>query len=398
MVKFNIIQITEKLPPSLHGIGDYAFKIACNIKNKYDINSFFIVFDDCNKDTDQNDDNNICNIYSLQKLDSNLSDTLIQVLQKLNNSKNIVILHYDKGFYDTYIDKEGFEKYYFTKHLRKFINLFNKNKDDGTKLIIVFHEFFPPIVERRRDYILRPIQNFLMKKVIKSADAAICSNPVVERQLKSLVPSLKIFTYPVFSNICEPTNLASKQENSWVIFGSTDNLKKTLHKFIEQIPILKSKLSIDTVNIIGGKFDPYILNLVNKLKADVPIVNYLPGISNQEASYIFSISRFCYMYYFTRNLLADSSLIFKSGVFATACSHGTIPVFGNPGMEYAIGVFNHPGFVFIKDDKFSSSNADQLLDVYDIAFKVFRWYQEYAHSSRATDIFFSVMENILKDS
>lgn len=391
MHDFHVIQITEKLPPSLHGIGDYAFKLACQLKQKYDITGSFIIFDGIQEQYDLN----VFPVYSLSKFNSNLSDTLLQVIQKNNqNTKNIVILHYDRGFYDTYINKEGFEKYYFSKHLPRFIDSF-KAKFDGAKLIIVFHEFFSPVIERRRDYILRPMQNFLMKEVIKSADAAICSNSVVERQLKSLVPDVNIFRCPVFSNVGEPINLSNKEESSWVIFGSTDNLRKTLQKFIVQLPIIRSSQPIHTVNIIGGKIDTNILNFVNELKGYIPIVNYLPSISNQEVSHIFSISKFCYMYYFTKNLLADSALIFKSGVFATACSYGAIPVFGNLGMEHTIGVFDHPGFICIKNDQFNFPNPHKLDELSN---QIFGWYQEYAHSSIATDRFFSAIENVLNYS
>ncbi|MCC5632346.1 hypothetical protein LC613_32435 [Nostoc sphaeroides CHAB 2801] len=388
MAEINLIQITQKLPPSLHGIGDYACKLASKLKLKYAIDSIFVNLDDIEEETSEALNNS--SVYSLSKMKVKLADILIKVLELHPEKENILILHYDRGFYDTYLNKKEFEKYYLPINLLKNLSTL-KNQGLKFNLIIVFHEFLFPVIERRRDYLLRPFQNLMMKKLIHNADIAVCSNPVVAKQIFNLNHKTKILISPVFSNIGEPSYypFEIKQEGVWVIFGSTDNLITTLRQFIYQLHLIKKHQHINVLNVLGGRQNDEVLNLISEIKKHIYQVKYFPGIDNAEASNIFKVSRFCYMYYFSRNLLENSSLIFKSGVFSTACSHGVIPVFGNEGMEYAISVFEHPGFICFQNQDF---NFPDCQEINALSSNIFNWYQKYSSLEYAASTFSHAIE------
>lgn len=387
MADIHLIQITEKLPPSLHGIGDYAYNLACKFKEKHGIGTSFVLLDTIEDPKISHD----FPIYSLPQLKATLDNAFSNLLE-INPERNVVILHFDRGTYDIYINKKFYERYNLPFSLFKSLKYLRK-KYKKIALGIVFHEFLSPKIERRRDYILRPFQNIFMRSIVKTADFSFCSNPVVAKQIIDLYPQTKIFMLPVFSNIGEPGQnvLDLKKDGLWVIFGSTDNIIKTLKKFIYHLPLIKTAQAINTVNILGGYKSEVVIDLISEIKQQVPSVNYYPMIQNQEAKNIFKISKFCYMYYFNHDLVENPTLIFKSGVFAASCSYGVIPVFGNEGMEDAIGVFEHPGFVFLKNSQFKFPDNNKLNE---LSKDLFYWYQKRSTVETAVNIFLNAIKQL----
>lgn len=373
MSDIHLIQITEVLPPRLNGIGDYAYKLASRFKELNCINTSFMLLDDGH---DSIEVEKHFPVHYVSPSQEDIISTLSRVLETNSGSKNVILLHYDRGVFDRYINVNEYEKNFFPLKLIGFLDSM-KGQFKQLELIIIFHEFLWPRIERRRDYFLRPLQNHYLKKVIKYSNSIVCNNPTSAKQINRLCQNSTIQISPVFSNIGELTHnpIEAKKEGSWVIFGTTDPLKRTVSRFLEDLNAIIGAFTIDTISIIGGKLNSEILCLIDKIKLIVPTVSYMPEVSCDQISDVFKKSKFCYMNYFSQDLGADSALVFKSGVFAAACSHGVIPVFGNLGMENIVGQLEYPGCIVKRNGLFSILSTDKLDN---LSTSIFNWYYKKA--------------------
>jgi hypothetical protein len=368
----HLIQVTEALPPKLNGIGDYAYKLASCFREFLAIDSTFLVLDHPESYPDQYLE---YPVYNVLPFPEHFLTTLTEVIENHSEMTNIILFHECKGTLDRYISPKSFDRHFLPLRLLEFLRKL-KVKHSSIKLIILFHEFLWPTPERRRDYLLRPLQNLFMKRVLEYSPSVICNNPVSAHLIKQLSPQTNILVNPVFSNIGELSNNSTnqKQKGSWVIFGTTEHLLRTVSMFVDDIHLIRKTYQIDSINIIGGVKNDYILHHIKRIKQFVPCVNYLPEIPSLQVSQIFRKSRFCYLNYFSKNIDSNTALIFKSGVFAAACSHGVIPVFCNVGMEYAMNYLEHPGYIFIKNGQlniFSDHELDHLAN------NLISWYNKY---------------------
>ncbi|MDJ0633603.1 MAG: hypothetical protein QNJ34_10480 [Xenococcaceae cyanobacterium MO_188.B29] len=387
MENINLIQITEQIPPSLNGIGHYAYKLAEQLQSNHNLSTSFLLIDKPEKAPIEYESR--FNTYSLSQLQTSLETGLSDLIKLNYSSHNVVLIHFDRGIYDRFIDERNYKRYHLAFHLTKSLKKFKK-LHPSTQIIIVFHEFLYPHIPRRIDYCLRPWQNYYMRSLIKLADILVCSNLVVEKQIKQLHPLAKIHKIPVFSNIREPKweQVQDKQKGHWVLFGSTDNLIKNTLNFIQNLPIIKKSLPINKVNIIGGYPSHNIVKLVAQLKQLAINVDYYPDISAQEVSNFFADAQFCYQYYFNTPQADNPNLIFKSGVFANASAHGVIPVMGNESMEAALNCFGYPGFIYMKNNDFEI-NSQYEFNLWSK--KIHAWYQQSCSLHQATNTFLQII-------
>lgn len=370
----HFIQITDALPPRLHGIGDYAYKLASRAKELHRFDTSFLVLDSSHDSTEVEKQ---FPVHYLPPNQQEIISVLSGVLEANPEKRNIVLLHYNRGTIDRYIDVNKYEKNFFPLELIEFLG-YVKGRREKPELITIFHEFLWPKIERRRDYFLRPMQNYFLKKVIKYSDLIICNNPTSASQINRLCKGSRIQISPVFSNIgeLEINQPELKYKGSWVIFGSTIPLMKTVSRFLDDLSLIRESLAVEKVFIVGGIYNDEIRALADKISLSIPDVDYIPEALSRHISDVFRQSQFCYMNYFSQDLQSDSALIFKSGVFAAACSHGVIPVFGNPGMDCAIGQLNHPGFLVKENGRFNTLETDEL---HSLSARIFDWY--YSRSS-----------------
>ncbi len=387
MENINLIQITEQIPPNLNGIGHYAYKLAEQLQSNHNLSTSFLLIDKPGKSPIEYESK--FNTYSLSQLGTSLETGLSDLIKLNYSNHNVVLIHFDRGIYDRLIDEQNYKRYYLAFHLTKSLKKFKKLYSSA-QLIIVFHEFLYPHIPRRRDYLLRPLQNYFMRSLIKLADILVCSNLVVKKQIKQLYPLAKIQTIPVFSNIKEPKweQVQDKQKGDWVLFGSTDNLTKNTRNFIQHLPIIKKYLPINKVNIIGGYPSQNIVKLIAQLKELAINVDYYPDISAQEVSNFFADAQFCYQYYFNTPQADNPNLIFKSGVFANASAHGVISVMGNAGMETALNCFGYPGFIYMKNNDLEINPQDELKLW---SKKIHTWYQQSCSLHQATNTFWQMI-------
>ncbi|WP_144864035.1 glycosyltransferase [Hyella patelloides] len=391
MKNINLIQITEYLPPHLNGIGHYAHNLAQQLQSQYDVSTSFILIDKQKKSSLDNGSD--FTTYYLSQLANSLEVAVSRLTELKAAENNTIILHFERGIYDRFIDDKFYRRYGLSFQLAKAIKKI-KIKHPNTQIITNFHEFLYPSILQQRDYLLRPLQNYYMRSLLKLSDTVVCSNPVVEQQIKQLYPSVNINLIPVFSNIKEPSweQLKTKRLGHWVLFGSTDNLKRNTINFIQHLPIIKKQLPINQVNIIGGSYNPSIIELVKQLKKSIINVDYHPNLSNKEVSKFFAQAQFCYQYYFNTPQAKNPGLIFKSGVFANASAHGVISVMGNQGIETALNYLNYPGFIYMQNNSLQI-NSQFNFDLWSK--EIHNWYQQYCSLSQAAKTFETIIKQNL---
>lgn len=388
MPNFQLIQITLTIPPSINGIGQYTCRLAESLYQQYGILSAIVVV--------QKPDGFLKNqypipFYFLSESGLLLDTLVISLLKEGAHEHPCIVIQFDRGLYDAYLDKTSYNRYQLQRNLAKALEQI-KVIVSNICIIVVFHEFLSPRILQRRDYILRPLQRWYMKRILTITDFSICSNPVVERLILGIYPKAKVHIHPVFSNVGEPTLIeaSAKSHDHWVIFGSTDNIIKTLRSFIADFSRLSQCVPIRVLQVIGGQENLTIQFLLETLRKQIEEVYYRPAISHQQASEVFKKSRFCYMYYFDNPHPSFPLLLFKSGVFATACAHGTIPVLGHTSLEGVSAYLHHPGVIFIRNGNY---NFDEMGNFDALSKALFNWYQRYSSLKSLTKMFEQIILN-----
>ncbi len=380
----NCIHVSPTLPFDVNGIGYYAYMLGESIRNNYSIsNSYISILKP------------ILPIIPIEKKPIYLSDGSGLLSQAVRvalldlEGPTCLIINFDIGIYDDsrnkWLSKTFRLPVFLLKSLREIKTI------ENLKIVIIYHEYSFTIRERR-EYFLRPLQKLLFKRLLRLSDFSVCSNPVVGDYLSLLNKNAKVLVHPVFSNIGEQPKLEPllKKDDHWVIFGSSDNIIKALTSLEKDISILRDQYQVGTLYVVGGLRNIHIENLCEGLKNYISSILYLPNVHKDEVSKIFSVCRFCYMFYFGVLKADFPYLLFKSSVFAAACSHGTIPVLGHTNLESLVDFKNHPGIISKNYlGKYSSFSSKQF-EQYSLSLS--QWYLENSSLASLTGKFWQMIK------
>jgi glycosyltransferase involved in cell wall biosynthesis len=297
-----IISIVPRLPPSIDGVGDYALKVAQQLRKDFSIHTHFIVSNPLWTGEDNIDG------FPITQVSDRKPEVLLDLLNKVEDA-NAVLLQYVLHGYA----KKGCPFW--------LINALEEQKRRNLlpHLAVMFHEIYsmgPGVVPWNTDFWLLPWQKEIAKRLANLSDQNLTSSEKYAELLSARtgIPVSSIETLPVLSTIGEPCHILplSVRRKRIVIFGQVGNRKK-VYQQIDRLSTFSKYLGIEEILDVG----PITENTVDRL-IDIPIKT-VGEISSSEISEILKNSMVGVLAY-------DSLRLAKSSIFAAYCSHGVLPI------------------------------------------------------------------------
>ncbi len=344
MSQKNITVIVPRLPPAIDGLGDYGLLLSRELKDKHSIQSRFIVCDPSWNGPFKSEEFDI-NVTAKRKK---------QVLLKHLEGTDVLLLHY-VGY--------GYAKRGCPLWLMEAILEWKKNKNK--KLITMVHEcysFGPPWTSQ---FWTSPLQRYILKKLTSVSTHLLTSKKSYADIIKKYSGNNTVYAIPVFSNVGEIQNFREldSKENIAVVFGSK-SWRKKVYAESEDLKKLVNQLKIKKIIDIGSTVD------VSSLK-DIVNVEQMGNLSSEEISMILNQSRYGILNY-------PEAYLAKSGIFASYCAHGLLPISLYSDDESNDGVISGKHFLRVKDVLVSNT-----LQVNEIAKKAHGWYMEHSIEKQA---------------
>lgn len=339
-----ITVIVPRLPPATDGLGDYGLALARQLKLNFNLDSEFIVCDPKWKGEA------VCDEFMVTCLKKRSADELIK---KLFETK-IVLLHY-VGY--------GYAKRGCPVWLAKGLKKWKLNSD--TKLIITFHECFAHGPFWKSSFWTSALQEKIFSSLVGVSDGCLTSKLEYSENIKKYRKNalLKILVQPVFSNVGELASLdeIKNREKTLVVFG-TAHWRKQVYLFDNKnLELTLKKYKIEKVIDIGETIDIKIklnknVEFIEKGKLDISEINK-----------IFSKAMIGYFFY-------PTAYLSKSGIFASYCSHGLLPIGGWEEEQSADGVLEGVHYINSKNlNLYDEDNAG----IEKIRSNAFFWYHEH---------------------
>ncbi len=295
-----VISIIPRLPPAIDGVGDYALKLAAQLRQEFNIQTHFIIGNPTWNGGAEIEG------FPVSKVRSRSPDALLTLLSR--DCTSSILLHY-VGY--GYAQKGC--PIWLVDGLQRWKGLFSTQS-----LITMFHEIYvsgyPPWTSA---FWLSPLQRNLATRLAQMSDRCWTSQQK-NVQLLSKITHGKLpptFSLPVFSSIGESEEVSSltKRQRRLVIFGTYGRRLPIYQKSHHILSQIVRELEIKEILDIGK---PLPLNL--EQIAGVPVVS----LGEQPASAIAS---------FLLDAVAGvidypASILAKSTIFAAYCAHGILPI------------------------------------------------------------------------
>jgi hypothetical protein len=344
----NIIQITPKLPPAIDGVGDYSLKLADELLKNYGILTHFLT---CQRGFEPAP---VINGFPVVELPAQNTTAFLDSLPK-NIYK--IILHYSDFPYD--------QKYGSPFWLLDALAAVKRQQQ--FKLLVMFHEF-PYLYLLKKIFYLFPFQSFVAWRVAGMADILFTNNSVSKTTLTSRL-SQPVTNIPVFSNIGEPDHvpLLEKRTRRIVVFGTRGRRARIYQRTMSMLVNACRLLEVEEIYDVGPS-----LNLnVSKIKG-IPLFE-IGEKSAQDVSELMldSLAGIAYS--------NDNRKLTKSGVFATYCAHGLVPIITQAKSSPADMI--EVGTQFLFPDA-QAKNLD-LKSLQVIADNAHKWYKSHSQSKTA---------------
>jgi hypothetical protein len=247
------------------------------------------------------------------------------------------------------------------------------------KLLVMFHEF-PSLSFLRKTFYLFPLQSFVAWRIAKLADIVFTNNSVFQTDLARRL-NHPVTSIPVFSNIGEPEHLSglNRRKRRILVFGTPGRRARIYQKCIGMLVNTCRLLEIEEICDIGP---PLHLKLSEIKK--VPLVE-MGEKSAQEISNIMldSLAGIAYS--------TDNRMLSKSGVYATYCAHGVVPIITQAKSSQADGLEAGTHFVFAG----SQAKSLDIESLQAIADQAHRWYKNHSQSKNVELFASQLLGNVL---
>jgi hypothetical protein len=338
-----IVQIVPRLPPETDGVGDYSLMLAQQLRQDYQIETHFLVFQPPIQKTTMIDGFLVTNIPNPD------SESLASVLP--TDINNIILQYSNYPYLKGKLDAPFW--------LARGLELSCQQRQ--LNLITMFHEL--PTLKWKKIRLLNPLQYYLSLRLAKISHQLITNNSqfqkILQQGLKRPVSCL-----PNFSTIGEPQLVTplSQRKNQLVIFGST-NRGRVYQNSLPKLLKFCHQFGINTIYDVGRP-----LNL--KDNYDFGSLN-LQEMGFQPAEIVSKVlldSKICCFDYtrFPKNLA-------KSTVFAAAAAHGLVPLSTEDNDSEADGLENQQHYLVL-EQQLKEGKTDQWPTIADNAYK---WYSEH---------------------
>lgn len=364
--------IVPRLPPSIDGLGDYGLNLAKQLQLDFGIQTEFIVGDPLwFGDTS-------CHGFKVSRLDTRSSSALLSLLLAKSKSESesegehIVILHYVGYGYA----KRG-SPFWLLHALENW-----RNKSAKRKLITMFHELFAFGPFWTSQFWTSPLQKFIATRLGRLSDYAITSQSSYALTLKQLTNSKhpEIPVLSIFSNIGEPVSFPNliNRKKQIVIFGNRGPKARLYKQSLDSIHLICEKFGITDILDIGPSPETNTL--------DFKSINFVKmgTLEASEISKILSESMIGIVNY-------PRQYIFKSGIFASYCSHGMLPIIlDNQDLE--IEADSSSIYYLMKNNKLEGLLDEEQAQL--ISTNAYEWYLGHSLKVHA-QIYYHVLKNAM---
>jgi predicted CopG family antitoxin len=336
MEKKILTVIVPRLPPSIDGLGDYALYLAQEMYKKFGCEGRFIVGDP------KWIGNNQIENFKIDKVENRSAEALLKLLP----NEGVVLLHYVGYGYA----RRGCP-------LWLMWALTNWKAGKNRKLITMVHEcyaFGPPW---NSQFWTSPIQRYILRKIVHVSDKLLTSKKSYSEIIRNYSQKKKIDIIPVFSNVGElsQNSKLETRENIMIVFGSRSWREKA-YQSESLVNFIKAN-NIKEIVDVGADLE---IDLAGELKK---IFVKKGKLSANEVSRELTRSRFGLFNY-------PIAYLSKSGIFASYCAHGLVPVAGHIDCASDDGIEFNKHFI----DLNTNSSMSDLQYVSDQAYL---WYQNH---------------------
>ena len=298
MKPIEITQIVPQLPPTISGVGDYAWLLARRLRAAHDVSTRFIVCDP-SWDGDQDPSGASCH-----RLDARRAEDL-QTILTLPAMPRTVLLHY-AGY--------GYQRRGCPMWLVRTLESW-KNQARERRLIVMFHELFAFGPPWRSSFWTSPLQRQLAKSLASLSDHCVTNLKRSAQTLSAVTARAETdFTVlPVFSNVGEPIAPANWTERKprMIVFGGAAWRRQVYLAGRVDLARAVETLGIREVVDIGPQCGGY-----PKLAVKLTVKGVLAAESIDRELADARAGFFTY----------PVAYLGKSGIFAAYAAHGLLPV------------------------------------------------------------------------
>jgi hypothetical protein len=366
MAVSKVVMIVPRLPPAIDGVGDYAMNLAKRLRQDFSMDTNFISLA---KDSEG------VHGFSVDGLCRRSSTFLNPILDNINSANTIVLLHYATRSY-------GYKGCPFW-----LLNSLQRYKKRGGRLAIMFHEIYAQDASiLSSDFWLASIQKYLVKDFCDLADQVFTNCEDYAILLQNLKRDFypKLVVLPVPSNVGEPESLKPlrDRERRLVVFGQGGN-KMRAYESSAAIHAACKMLDIKEIWDIGPSAG------VPESVAGLPVMRIGEKSTEDIGVILMNSIAGCLSYRHDR--------LGKSGIFASYCAYGVLPINVNCqsdrslGSDYksetASGFRLVPGEHYVRADNPKDLLQPSLSRLQAIANSASSWYKTHTLSVQSKTFF-----------
>jgi hypothetical protein len=359
-----LVQIVPRLPPSISGLGDYALSLARRLSSGFGIRTHFIVGDDSWRGEESIEG------FSVSRMTMRSAGALCFELESVAGVDTI-LLHY-VGY--------GYARRGCPCWLIAGLRQWRRGAAGASRprLVTMFHETFAGGSPLTSAFWLSPAQKRLVTLLARWSDHCVTntesSATLLERLSCDRHKTVQIL--PVFSNVGElkrPLPLINRPRKM-VVFGTSGRRIEVYKRSQALVNQLCRQFEIDEIFDVGS---PISRDGFDALCVRVTPLGELPGA---EISELLSKALIGLLDY-------PETLLGKSGIFASYCAHGLLPVIATYGpARQADGLEAGKHY---RPSRFGTEDLS-LACAQTIADNAFSWYQTH-NLDRHSELFASFL-------
>jgi hypothetical protein len=300
-----LIQLVANLPPTVCGVGDYALRLAQELRAAHGFESSFVV---CKPGWPGHDS---IGGFRAVPLKLQEADSLLEVLATLavdEPAEGTTVLVQFSAY--------GFERHACPQWLVSGLQHW-KQADGRGRLVTFFHEDYPSLPPWRRMFWYSRRQRDIAARLARLSDVALTNTSANAEMIRKWDPAGKrdVPVLPVFSTLDELAEVPvlAQREKRMVVFGRAANRVRAYKKSRCAIEQASALLSVDAVYDIGEPmvgFVPSLPGLALKSCGTLPTPELRDLLLGSFAGFVD----------YPRGLLG------KSTIFSNYCACGVLPV------------------------------------------------------------------------
>jgi len=343
-----IVAIAPRLHPIVDGVGDYALRLAHQLRQDFQITTHFIVGDPKWNGATEIEG------FPVHQVPARSSKNLLAVLNTIHPSPTTILLHYVGHGYM----KRGGSPIWLIQALKTW-----KANTPNSRLVTMFHEIYAPGEPIwNSDFWFCWLQKRLAIQLSQMSDRCLtsCQKYAATLHQFSEGKHSQIPVLPIISNVGEHTSplALAERKKHLVVFGRPASRARAYQQSKSILTQVCQQLSIEEICDIGPAMELELSSLDG-----VPITK-MGQQPTSEISEILSNSIAGFINY-------DLNRLPKSGIFAAYCAYGLLPVTHQYNLSSTEGV--EAGIHYWSP--IQPSDGTRIDNLQAIATNAYGWYQ-----------------------